>query len=173
MIAPLKVSSNHIAATILTVSMQLSARTGVRLEQLPVVIGKRGPASQGRNLSTLRNARRSTLKKDLTEPTLLEMSRSCHDDAGLAPARVNCAVLILTVLGPKEAEMRMIGCDLHARQPDRKFRPSCLFTSQTLQESDGHSLGSLRSSGMAYRLWHFPRYKIVPILIKINLTTIF
>jgi hypothetical protein len=25
-------------------------------------------------------------------------------------------VLTLTVLGPKEAEMRIIGCDLHARQ---------------------------------------------------------
>lgn len=25
-------------------------------------------------------------------------------------------MFILTVLGPKEAEMRIIGCDLHARQ---------------------------------------------------------
>ena len=31
MIAPLKVSSNHIATTFLTTSMQLSAKTGVRL----------------------------------------------------------------------------------------------------------------------------------------------
>jgi hypothetical protein len=30
--------------------------------------------------------------------------------------RVNCPVLTLTVLGPKEAEMRITGCDLHARQ---------------------------------------------------------
>jgi hypothetical protein len=31
-------------------------------------------------------------------------------------ARVNCPVFTPTVLGSKEAEMRIIGCDLHARQ---------------------------------------------------------
>jgi hypothetical protein len=39
-----------------------------------------------------------------------------YDDVGLATARVNCSVFTLSVLGPKEAEMRIIGCDLHARQ---------------------------------------------------------
>jgi hypothetical protein len=48
MIAPLKVSSNHIATTFLTASMQLSAAAGVKLEELPVGIGKRELASQGR-----------------------------------------------------------------------------------------------------------------------------
>jgi hypothetical protein len=76
MIAPLKVSSNHIATTFLTAqtirreqvgprarlrgisyfadgdllpaSMQPRAATGVRLEELPVFIGKRDLASQGR-----------------------------------------------------------------------------------------------------------------------------
>jgi hypothetical protein len=31
----------------------------------------------------------------------------CHNDAGLATARVNCSVFTLTALGPKEAEMRI------------------------------------------------------------------
>ncbi len=66
MIAPLKVSSNPIGETFLPpdapcpkllrggvlsklpASMQLSAATGVTLEELPVLIGKRELASQGR-----------------------------------------------------------------------------------------------------------------------------
>jgi hypothetical protein len=36
-----------------------------------------------------------------------------HNDVGLATARVDCAVCTLTALGSKEAEMRIIGCDLH------------------------------------------------------------
>src|SRR6202453_1964647 len=40
----------------------------------------------------------------------------CHNDVGLATCRVNCSVFAPTVLGTKEAEMRIIGCDLHARQ---------------------------------------------------------
>src|ERR1700677_2946620 len=40
----------------------------------------------------------------------------CHNDVGLATARVSCSVFAPTVLGTKEAEMRIIGCDLHARQ---------------------------------------------------------
>jgi hypothetical protein len=40
----------------------------------------------------------------------------CHNDTSLATARVNCSVFALTVLGPREAEMRIIGSDLHARQ---------------------------------------------------------
>jgi hypothetical protein len=31
-------------------------------------------------------------------------------------ARVDCLVFTLTELGPKDAEMQIIGCDLHARQ---------------------------------------------------------
>jgi transposase len=46
----------------------------------------------------------------------INLDGGCHNDAGLATARVNCSVFALTVLGPKEAEMRIIGCDLHARQ---------------------------------------------------------
>jgi hypothetical protein len=41
MIAPLKVSTNHIATTFLTTSMRLSAATGVRWEELPVPVWKR------------------------------------------------------------------------------------------------------------------------------------
>ena len=37
-------------------------------------------------------------------------------DVGLTTARVDCAVSTLTALGSKEAEMRIIGCDLHAAQ---------------------------------------------------------
>ena len=48
MIAPLKVSSNTNEATFLTASMQLDGATGVRLEEVPVLIGKRDLTSQGR-----------------------------------------------------------------------------------------------------------------------------
>jgi hypothetical protein len=42
--------------------------------------------------------------------------RIFYSGTSRARARVNCSVFALTVLGPKEAEMVIIGCDLHARQ---------------------------------------------------------
>ncbi len=40
----------------------------------------------------------------------------CHNDVDLESIRVDCAASTLAALGLKEAEMRLIGCDLHASQ---------------------------------------------------------
>src|SRR4029453_6934352 len=53
---------------------------------------------------------------DLFNASSPPVQDGCHNDVGLTTARVDCAVSTLTALGSNEAEMRIIGCDLHASQ---------------------------------------------------------
>jgi len=63
----------------------------------------------------------------------------CHNDVGLEPIRVDRAAPTLAALVSKEAEMRLIGCDLHASQQSIAMldRDTGVVVEQTLAHEVG------------------------------------
>jgi hypothetical protein len=66
------------------------------------------------------------------------MSQRCRPHDG----RVDCAVSILTVLGSKEAEARIIGCDVHAAQ--QTIAMLCRENAQVIERTLAHEATTVR-----------------------------